>query len=272
MSFVGAFRMCSGTASAGCSSAACIARPYAVYTRFDLGAVARYTVACASASSPSGLPRKWYASFAASVSESARGSASPTSSAAIRPNRRALYNGSAPPVSAAAGVPARGGVRARLLGGRTAQRDDAVLDPREKGVLLGPVEPVDLVTEEDRAPPFVLEAVLGGLDDLAHPSDAFGDGRERLEVAGGVMSNDAGERGLPRARRAPEDARGHVPATDQLAQGLARAEQLLLAEEVVERARAHPGRQWLGVAQEERGLRHGRHANHTCCGGKGDRG
>src|SRR2546430_12035621 len=48
----------------------------------------------------------------------------------------------------------------------------------------------------------------------------------------GVMSNDAGERGLPRARRAPEDARGHVPATDQLAQGLARAEQLLLAEEL----------------------------------------
>src|SRR2546430_17577292 len=84
----------------------------------------------------------------------------------------------------------------------------------------------------------------------------------------GVMSNDAGERGLPRARRAPEDARGHVPATDQLAQGLARAEQLLLAEELFERARAHPGRQWLGVAQEERGLRHGRHANPTCCGGE----
>src|SRR2546430_8834705 len=63
----------------------------------------------------------------------------------------------------------------------------------------------------------------------------------------GVMSNDAGERGLPGARRAPEDARGHVPATDQLAQGLARAEQLLLAEELFERARAHPSRQWLGV-------------------------
>src|SRR5438552_350433 len=44
----------------------------------------------ASANSPSGDPRKWYASFAASASVSARGSASPTSSAAMRTRRRAM--------------------------------------------------------------------------------------------------------------------------------------------------------------------------------------
>src|SRR3989440_6765117 len=95
--------------------------------------------------------------------------------------------------------------------GRADQRDDAVLDPRQEGVLLRPVEAVDLVAEQDRAPPLVLEPVLGGFDDLAHAGDAFGDGRERLEVAGRVNGGEAGGGGLSRAPGAPPKARGPLP-------------------------------------------------------------
>ena len=69
-----------------------------------------------------------------------------------------------------------GELEARVLGGRADQGDDPVLDPREEGILLGSVEAVDLVTEEDRAPPLVLEPLFRCLDDLAHPCDALGDG------------------------------------------------------------------------------------------------
>jgi hypothetical protein len=48
------------------------------------GAVARYTAACASASSPSGLPSRSYVSAAATVICSAPGAALPISSEANR--------------------------------------------------------------------------------------------------------------------------------------------------------------------------------------------
>ena len=47
----------------------------------------------------SGIPMKWHAWNAATAISSARGSASPTSSAAKRVTRRATYSGSSPPSS-----------------------------------------------------------------------------------------------------------------------------------------------------------------------------
>ena len=59
------------------------------------------------------------------------------------------------------------------------------------------------------------------------------------------------DRGLAGAGRTPQDHRGRaVPAADQPAQRRARAEQVLLADQLVDRARAHPDR--------ERGVRRGR--------------
>ena len=57
--------------------------------RLDFGAVARYVTTCASAAFPSGMPRKCTASFAATATASACGSAFPTSSDATRMSRRA---------------------------------------------------------------------------------------------------------------------------------------------------------------------------------------
>src|SRR5438034_5317796 len=123
------------------------------------------------------------------------------------------------------------------------------------------VEPVNLVAEENRAAAFVLEPLLRLLDDLPHPRHTLGHGRKRLELAGGVVGDETGERGLARAGGPPEDARPHVAAADQLPQGFAGPEQVLLTEEVFEAGRAHAGSEGLATPPltaplEERGFRH----------------
>src|SRR5438034_4061590 len=124
------------------------------------------------------------------------------------------------------------------------------------------VEPVNLVAEENRAAAFVLEPLLRLLDDLPHPRHTLGHGRKRLELPGGVVGDETGERGLPRAGGPPEDARPHVAAADQLPQGFAGPEQVLLAEKVLKRCGAHAGGEGLATPPltaplEERGFRHG---------------
>src|SRR5256714_9274850 len=111
-------------------------------------------------------------------------------------------------------------LEAGVLRGGADQRDDAVLDPGKKRVLLRPVEAVDLVAEQDRAASFVLETLLRLLDDLANAGPPFDDRGERLEVTIGVVRDQAREGRLARAGRAPEDARPHVATPDQLAQRL----------------------------------------------------
>src|SRR5438034_4546603 len=125
------------------------------------------------------------------------------------------------------------------------------------------VEPVNLVAEENRAAAFVLEPLLRLLDDLPHPRHTLGHGRKRLELAGGVVGDETGERGLPRSGGPPEDARPHVAAADQLTQGFAGAEEVLLAEKVLKRCGAHAGGEGLATPPltaplEERGFRHGK--------------
>ena len=53
-----------------------------------------------------------------------------------------------------------------VFGGRADQDDRAVLDPGQQRVLLGLVEAVHLVHEEDRALPVLPAALLGGGDRL----------------------------------------------------------------------------------------------------------
>ena len=60
-----------------------------------------------------------------------------------------------------------------------------------------------------------------------------------MNSACGEIGNQARERGLAGAGRAPEDDRLQQVALDGFAQRPARADQLLLALDLVERARAH---------------------------------
>src|SRR5205823_8021563 len=131
--------------------------------------------------------------------------------------------------------------KAGVRSGGPDQRDGAVLDPGEESVLLCPVEAVDLVADQDRAASFVLETLLRQFDDLAHAGHPLRDRGERLEVTIGVVRDQAREGRLARAGRAPEDARPHVATPDQLAQRLPGAEQVLLAEKLLEPRRPHAG-------------------------------
>src|SRR5690606_35306728 len=74
---------------------------------------------------------------------------------------------------------------------------------------------------------------------LAHAGDAFRHGTELDECRVGPIRNDARDRRLAGARRAPEDDAADRVTLDQLAQCATRCEQVLLTDILVERAWAH---------------------------------
>ena len=147
-------------------------------------------------------------------------------------------------------------LEARVLGRRPDQRDDAVLDPRQKCVLLRLVEAVDLVAEQDRPLPLILEPLLRLLDDLADATHALRDRREGLEVPVGIVRDDPGEGGFAGAGRAPEDARPDVATPNQIAEGFARAEEMLLTEKLLQCLRPHPRGEGFGGSLKQRRLGH----------------
>ena len=63
---------------------------------------------------------------------------------------------------------------------------------------------------------------------------------KRDEIAVRQARNDARQRGLADAGRSPEDDGAELVALDLDAQRLARAEDVLLADELIERRRTHP--------------------------------
>ena len=114
---------------------------------------------------------------------------------------------------------------------------------REQRVLLGLVEAVDLVEEEDRALPALAEPVLGPLDDLAHVLHAGVDRAHRLEGLVGRARDEPGDRGLAGPGRAPEDHRRQPVPLDERPERATRGEQVALADHLVEGPGSEPGRQ-----------------------------
>ena len=108
----------------------------------------------------------------------------------------------------------------------------------QKGILLRFVEAMNLVDEDDGA-----RAVLAGAVGIAHDLldflDAGEHGGKLDEVGLGDAGDDLGERGLAGPGRAPEDHRGGIVALDLHAQRLAGPDEMLLADEFIERARTH---------------------------------
>ena len=131
----------------------------------------------------------------------------------------------------------------RVLGGGADQDEQPFLHVREQRVLLGPVEAVHLVEEEDGAATLLAHAGAGALGDLAHVLDPGRDRRQRLERLAGRAGDEAGDGGLAGAGRSPEDHRREPVGLDEDAQRPAGPEQLLLADHLVERARPQAGRQ-----------------------------
>ena len=132
----------------------------------------------------------------------------------------------------------------RVLRRRADQRDRAVLDVRQDDVLLRLVEAVDLVDEEDRA----LRRARPGVGGFGHHASqvrhARRDGGERLEVRPGRRGDDPRERRLARARAAPRgSATAGGPPRSPRRSSVPVPDDVLLPDELVERARPHPRRQ-----------------------------
>ena len=135
----------------------------------------------------------------------------------------------------------------RVLGRRADQRHEAVLDRRQQRVLLGLVEAVDLVEEEDRWRPTRGATMGRALEHGAHLGAAGLHGAQLLEHRPRVLGEDPRERRLAGAGRPVQDHRMGVTLFDRRAQRRVAAEQVLLADELGERPRAHARRQWTVV-------------------------
>ena len=83
-------------------------------------------------------------------------------------------------------------------------------------------------------------ARAGGFPDVLHGGRHR---RELLERLGRGAGDELGDRGLPGTGRAPEDDRRQAIGLDERPQGLAGAEEVLLADHLVERGRSQAGRQ-----------------------------
>ena len=139
----------------------------------------------------------------------------------------------------------------RVLGGRPHQHDVALLDIGQEGVLLRLVEAVDLVHEEDGAPPAPGAIGLGlrhHLPDLLHAREH---GREGHEARARHLGHEQRQRGLAGARRAPEDHGVEPALLERSAQDLARPDEVALADHLVQRAGPHP----VGERPRRRGSR-----------------
>ena len=122
---------------------------------------------------------------------------------------------------------------------RRADEDDcSVLDIGQQDVLLGLVEAVYLVDEEDCALP--AELVPRAVADLADVGDAGNDAGESHEVALGGPGDHFGERRLTAAGRPVEDDVREPVRFDDPAQKLARTEYVVLPDDLVESRRTHP--------------------------------
>ena len=142
----------------------------------------------------------------------------------------------------------------RVLGRRADEGDRAVLDVRQERVLLGLVEAVDLVDEQDRSAAVEGELVLGLGDRRADLGHARHDGRHGAELGADGVREQPGERRLAGAGRAPQEHRREVAAADGPAEWAALADEVRLAHELLEGARAQPGGQRLPLG---RGLEQG---------------
>jgi hypothetical protein len=135
-----------------------------------------------------------------------------------------------------------------ILSCRSNQPYCPALHVGQKGVLLGLVEAVNLIDEEDGAGVH-LRRLRGRDHHLLDFLDAACDGGEFNETCFGCFGDDLGQRGLAHARRTPEDHGAGIIMFNLDAQWLAGADQVLLSAQLLQAARAHAFGQRRGARQ-----------------------
>src|SRR5206468_2439580 len=125
-----------------------------------------------------------------------------------------------------------------VLGGRAYQDEQPALDVRKDSILLRLVETMNLVDEENR--PLARHLTGAGVFRRStQVGDAGGHATDGDHVRTRLAADHLGQGGLAAARRAPEHHRREAILLDSSAQHLAGADQVLLADKLVEHARPH---------------------------------
>lgn len=119
----------------------------------------------------------------------------------------------------------------RVLRGGADQGDGAVLDVGQEAVLLGAVEAVDLVDEQQGALADAASASCGG-EDLAQIGDAGEGGRHWLEGQVADVREEPGDGGLPDAGRAPQDGGAEALLGDHAAERGVRGKEVVLPDDI----------------------------------------
>lgn len=139
--------------------------------------------------------------------------------------------------------------------GGSDEADSAALKMREKDVLLGFVEAVNLVDEENRGLIAELGVGLGGFDLGADFGDVGFDPIERFEAGAGGASDDGGEGGFSGAGWAVKDEGSEAVGLDGAAEKFSFGEDVLLAGDFGKRAGSHAGGQGFVPAALQGGIR-----------------
>jgi hypothetical protein len=109
----------------------------------------------------------------------------------------------------------------------------------QKSVLLGLVEPVDFIHEQNGLSAVQAQLLTGGVNDRANVFDSRKDRRKVGEMRPGLAGNDSGQRGFTATRRTPQDHRKDLVIFDGPTDQGPLADQVLLADELGEVARTH---------------------------------
>jgi len=110
----------------------------------------------------------------------------------------------------------------------------------QKGILLALVEAVNLVNKEDGWLGALLPERFCLLDDLTDFLDPGKHGGKKDELRGNGLGKNGGQGCFTGTGRSPEHQGGDGAAVDQLAKKLSLANQMFLADEILEASWAHP--------------------------------
>ncbi|MPM40321.1 hypothetical protein SDC9_86961 [bioreactor metagenome] len=127
----------------------------------------------------------------------------------------------------------------RVFRRRSDEADRALFERGKQRVALGLAPAVALVEQQVGRLAIELEPLLRFLDNGAEFLDPRGDGVELDKRAAGRVGHNRGKRGLARTRWAKKDGGLQPVGQNCAAQQLALADNVLLADELVQRARAH---------------------------------
>jgi hypothetical protein len=154
-------------------------------------------------------------------------------------------HGRARPSGTPQGAGAEGAVEfeARVLRGGADQGDRAVLDVGKEAVLLGAVEAVDLVDEQQGALSDTAPVSCGG-EDLPQIGHAGEGGRHRFEGQVAAVREEPGDGRFPDAGRPPQDGGAEALLGDHAAQRGVRGQEVVLPDDIFQLPGAQAVGEW----------------------------